>query len=109
VVANSRTITESPHPEVIAVPGDIADPATAEQLVAEAVTRFGHVGTLVVQLATQTDAVVAEQFISVVGMIDSPACLLRPAMVIRILKAPGHRHTQRSTARLSSSKACVEK
>ena len=30
VVANSRSITESEHAEVIAVPGDISDPAVAE-------------------------------------------------------------------------------
>jgi 2-polyprenyl-6-methoxyphenol hydroxylase-like FAD-dependent oxidoreductase len=60
-----------------------------------------------VLLAAQTDVVVAEQFLGVVGMIDSPACLLRPAIVIRILKAAGHRHAQRTKARLSSSEPVV--
>jgi NADP-dependent 3-hydroxy acid dehydrogenase YdfG len=36
VVANSRTIDESPHPEVASVTGDIADPRTAERIVDEA-------------------------------------------------------------------------
>ena len=47
VIANSRTITDSPRPEVVSVAGDIADPVTAERLVAEAVMRFGRVDTLV--------------------------------------------------------------
>lgn len=47
VIANARTMTESPHPEVVTVAGDIADPRTAERLVIEAVTRFGRIDTLV--------------------------------------------------------------
>jgi NAD(P)-dependent dehydrogenase (short-subunit alcohol dehydrogenase family) len=47
VIANSRTIADSPHPEVVSVAGDIVDPATAERIVTEAVARFGRVDTLV--------------------------------------------------------------
>jgi NAD(P)-dependent dehydrogenase (short-subunit alcohol dehydrogenase family) len=47
VIANSRTITDSPHPEVVTVAGDIADLTTAERLVIEAVARFGRIDTLV--------------------------------------------------------------
>ncbi|OBA83178.1 3-oxoacyl-ACP reductase [Mycobacterium sp. 1164966.3] len=47
VIANSRTIDHSPHPEVRTVAGDIADPATAERLVVEAATRFGRIDTLI--------------------------------------------------------------
>lgn len=47
VIANSRTIADSPHPEVLSVPGDIADPRTAERLVLEAVMRFGRIDTLI--------------------------------------------------------------
>lgn len=47
VIANSRTIAESPHPEVVSVAGDIADPSTAERLVLEAVMRYGHIDTLI--------------------------------------------------------------
>jgi NAD(P)-dependent dehydrogenase (short-subunit alcohol dehydrogenase family) len=47
VIANSRTIADSPHPEVVTVAGDIADPATAERLVIEAMGRFGRIDTLV--------------------------------------------------------------
>lgn len=48
-----------------------------------------------VMVAAQTDPIVAEQFLRVVGMIDSPARFLRPAMMLRIVKAGGHRHEKR--------------
>ncbi|MFJ4190852.1 SDR family NAD(P)-dependent oxidoreductase [Kitasatospora sp. NPDC089509] len=47
VVATSRGITPSDDAGVLAVPGDIADPATAERVVSAAVERFGRVDTLV--------------------------------------------------------------
>jgi NAD(P)-dependent dehydrogenase (short-subunit alcohol dehydrogenase family) len=47
VVANSRSITPSADARVATVPGDIADPATAEAIVTTAVERFGRVDTLV--------------------------------------------------------------
>ena len=47
VVANSRHITASSDPGVLAVPGDIADPETGARLVGQAVDRFGRVDTLV--------------------------------------------------------------
>jgi NAD(P)-dependent dehydrogenase (short-subunit alcohol dehydrogenase family) len=47
VVANSRSIRPSGDPHVATVPGDIADPAVAERVIAEAVRKFGRVDTLV--------------------------------------------------------------
>lgn len=47
VVATSRSITQGTDPDILAVPGDIADPATAERIVREAQARFGRVDTLV--------------------------------------------------------------
>ena len=47
VVANSRSIRPSDDPNVVTVPGDIADPAVAERVIAEAVDRFGRVDTLI--------------------------------------------------------------
>jgi NAD(P)-dependent dehydrogenase (short-subunit alcohol dehydrogenase family) len=47
VVANSRMITTSHDPGVLTIAGDIADPATAEQLVTGAFERFGRVDTLI--------------------------------------------------------------
>jgi NAD(P)-dependent dehydrogenase (short-subunit alcohol dehydrogenase family) len=47
VVANSRSIKPSSDPDILAVPGDIADPKTAERIVTEALTRFGRIDSLV--------------------------------------------------------------
>ena len=47
VVANSRSIKPSTDPDVLAISGDIADPATAQRIVADAIARFGRIDTLV--------------------------------------------------------------
>ena len=47
VVANSRSITASADPGVLAIAGDAADPATAERIFSEGVDRFGRIDTLV--------------------------------------------------------------
>ncbi len=47
VVANSRAIAPSSDPDVLTVAGDVADPATAERVVSEALKRFGRIDTLV--------------------------------------------------------------
>jgi NAD(P)-dependent dehydrogenase (short-subunit alcohol dehydrogenase family) len=47
VVANSRSIRPDGSADVLAVPGDIADPAVAERVISEAVLKFGRVDTLV--------------------------------------------------------------
>jgi NAD(P)-dependent dehydrogenase (short-subunit alcohol dehydrogenase family) len=47
VVASARVIRRSPDPDVVTVPGDIAEPATAARIVDAALDRFGRVDTLV--------------------------------------------------------------
>jgi len=47
VVATSRSIKQTGDEDILAVPGDIADPATAEAVVREAMARFGRIDTLV--------------------------------------------------------------
>jgi NAD(P)-dependent dehydrogenase (short-subunit alcohol dehydrogenase family) len=47
VVATSRSIQQTGDADIAAVPGDVADPATAEAVVREAVARFGRIDTLV--------------------------------------------------------------
>ena len=47
VVANSRSITPSNDPDVLTVPGDIAEPAVAERIIREGVAKFGRIDTLV--------------------------------------------------------------
>jgi NAD(P)-dependent dehydrogenase (short-subunit alcohol dehydrogenase family) len=46
VIATARSI-ESSDPGIVAVPGDIADPDTAERVIDEAVGRFGRIDTLI--------------------------------------------------------------
>ncbi|MYS24861.1 NAD(P)-dependent dehydrogenase, short-chain alcohol dehydrogenase family [Streptomyces sp. DvalAA-14] len=47
VVATSRSIGESQDRGVVAVQGDIADPATAERVIAAGLERFGRIDTVV--------------------------------------------------------------
>jgi NAD(P)-dependent dehydrogenase (short-subunit alcohol dehydrogenase family) len=47
VVATARTIKSSNDDDVLAVPGDIADPKTAERVISQGVARFGRIDTLV--------------------------------------------------------------
>jgi NAD(P)-dependent dehydrogenase (short-subunit alcohol dehydrogenase family) len=47
VVASARTIEPSGDPDLVTVAGDIADPATAGQIIGAALDRFGRVDTLV--------------------------------------------------------------
>jgi NAD(P)-dependent dehydrogenase (short-subunit alcohol dehydrogenase family) len=47
VVASARTIKPSQDPDLLAVAGDIADPATAGRIVGAALDRFGRLDTLV--------------------------------------------------------------
>lgn len=47
VVATSRSIKQTNDPDIVAVRGDIADPATAEAVTREAILRFGRIDALV--------------------------------------------------------------
>ena len=47
VVATARSIKPSSDEEILAVPGDIADWATAERVISEGVKKFGRIDTLV--------------------------------------------------------------
>lgn len=47
VVANSRSIKPSTESDVLAIAGDIGDPATAERIVAQTLDRFGRIDTLI--------------------------------------------------------------
>jgi NAD(P)-dependent dehydrogenase (short-subunit alcohol dehydrogenase family) len=105
VVANSRSITEGDDPGVLAVPGDIADPATAEQIVGQAVAHFGRVDTLVnnagIFLAkpfTEFDRADYERFIGVnlTGFFG-----ITQRVVARLLEQGGGGHIVTITATLA--------
>jgi NAD(P)-dependent dehydrogenase (short-subunit alcohol dehydrogenase family) len=72
VVATSRTITATDDPVVLAVDGDISDPATADRIVAEALEAFGRIDTLVnnagVFVSKPFIDYTAEEYAEVVGV-----------------------------------------
>jgi len=72
VVATSRTIKAAEDPVVLAVAGDISDPATADRIVAEALAAFGRIDTLVnnagVYVSKPFIDYTAEDFAEVVGV-----------------------------------------
>ncbi len=47
VVATSRSIRPSGEPDLLAVPGDIAEAETAQRVVAQTLDRFGRIDTLI--------------------------------------------------------------
>ncbi|WP_187977819.1 SDR family NAD(P)-dependent oxidoreductase [Mycetocola sp. JXN-3] len=47
VIATSRSIEQGTDPDVVAVSGDIGDPATAERAVRAAIERFGRIDTVI--------------------------------------------------------------
>ena len=47
VVANSRSIAASEDPDVLAVPGDLAEPGAGARVAEQALARFGRIDTLV--------------------------------------------------------------
>jgi NAD(P)-dependent dehydrogenase (short-subunit alcohol dehydrogenase family) len=72
VVATSRTIKAAEDPIVLAVAGDISDPATADLIVAEALEAFGRIDTLVnnagVYVSKPFIDYTAEEYAEVVGV-----------------------------------------
>jgi NAD(P)-dependent dehydrogenase (short-subunit alcohol dehydrogenase family) len=72
VVASARTIMPSQDPDLLAVAGDIADPATAGRIVGAALDRFGRIDTLVnnagVYLSKPFTDYAAADYATVVGV-----------------------------------------
>jgi NAD(P)-dependent dehydrogenase (short-subunit alcohol dehydrogenase family) len=72
VVANSRSITPSDDPLVLAVAGDIADPAVGARVVEQALSTFGRIDTLVnnagVFIAKPFTDYTAEDFALITGV-----------------------------------------
>lgn len=72
VVANSRSIKPSNDPDILSVPGDIADPAVAARIVREGVAKFGRIDTLVnnagVFLAKPFTQYTAEDYASAIAV-----------------------------------------
>jgi NAD(P)-dependent dehydrogenase (short-subunit alcohol dehydrogenase family) len=72
VVATARTIKAVADPAILAVDGDISEPATADRIVGEALESFGRIDTLVnnagVYLSKPFIDYSAEDFAAVVGV-----------------------------------------
>jgi NAD(P)-dependent dehydrogenase (short-subunit alcohol dehydrogenase family) len=72
VVATARTMKDVADPVILAVDGDISDPATADRIVGEALEAFGRIDTLVnnagVYLSKPFIDYTAEDFGAVVGV-----------------------------------------
>src|SRR5687768_6983307 len=71
VVATSRSIKPSTNPDVLAVAGDIGDPATGPRVIEAALEAFGRVDTLVnnagIFIASPFTSYTAEQYADVVS------------------------------------------
>jgi NAD(P)-dependent dehydrogenase (short-subunit alcohol dehydrogenase family) len=71
VVATSRSIRPGDNPDLLAIAGDIGDPATGPRVIEEAVRQFGRVDTLVnnagVFVASPFTGYTAEQYGDVVA------------------------------------------
>jgi NAD(P)-dependent dehydrogenase (short-subunit alcohol dehydrogenase family) len=72
VVASARAIGPFTDPEVLAVAGDIAEPATADAIVSAALERFGRIDTLVnnagVYLSKPFTDYTAQDYATIVGV-----------------------------------------
>jgi NAD(P)-dependent dehydrogenase (short-subunit alcohol dehydrogenase family) len=72
VLASARTIKPAEEPDLLTVPGDIAEPATADRIVEAALGRFGRIDTLVnnagVFLSKPFTQYTAEDYARLVGV-----------------------------------------
>jgi NAD(P)-dependent dehydrogenase (short-subunit alcohol dehydrogenase family) len=72
VVATARTMKPTEDPDLLTVDGDIAEPATADRIIGEALERFGRIDTLVnnagVYISKPFTDYTAEDYALVVGV-----------------------------------------
>jgi NAD(P)-dependent dehydrogenase (short-subunit alcohol dehydrogenase family) len=72
VVASGRTIRSAEDPDVLAVAGDIAEPATADRIIGAALDRFGRIDTLVnnagVSISRPFTRYTADEYARIVGV-----------------------------------------
>ncbi|KUM87885.1 MULTISPECIES: SDR family NAD(P)-dependent oxidoreductase [Streptomyces] len=111
VVATSRTIAPVDDADVLTVQGDIADPATAERVVAAAVERFGRVDTVVnnagVFVAKPFTAYTAEDYATVTGINVAGVFHLTQRAVPHLLAQGGGHIVNITTSLVDSADARV--
>lgn len=93
VVANSRQIKPLADPDVVAVGGDISEPATADRIINQALERFGHVNTLInnagVFISKPFTEYTAEDYALVVGVNLTGFYWLTQRVIAEMVKAGG--------------------
>ncbi|MFJ9711979.1 SDR family NAD(P)-dependent oxidoreductase [Streptomyces sp. NPDC101234] len=95
VVATSRTIAPADDADILTVQGDIADPATAERVVAAALERFGRIDTVVnnagIFVAKPFTDYTAEDYAAVTGInLDGFFHLTQQALPHLLAQGGGH-------------------
>ncbi|BCY11302.1 SDR family NAD(P)-dependent oxidoreductase [Actinoplanes sp. L3-i22] len=95
VVANSRTIPASDDPGVLAVPGDIADPAVGARVIEAGLTEFGRIDTVVnnagVFIAKPFTDYTADDFDAVAGVnLRGFVSVTQPAIAAMLEQGGGH-------------------
>jgi NAD(P)-dependent dehydrogenase (short-subunit alcohol dehydrogenase family) len=93
VVANSRTIKPSRDTKVLAVDGDISDPATTDQIVGRALDRFGRIDTLInnagVFISKPFTEYTADDYALVVGVNLTGFFMLTQRVIAEMVNAGG--------------------
>ncbi|WP_329596715.1 SDR family oxidoreductase [Streptomyces pseudovenezuelae] len=111
VVATSRTIAPVDDADVLTVQGDIADPTTAERVVAAAVERFGRIDTVVnnagVFVAKPFTAYTAEDYATVTGINVAGVFHLTQRAVPHLLAQGGGHIVNITTSLVDSADARV--
>jgi NAD(P)-dependent dehydrogenase (short-subunit alcohol dehydrogenase family) len=104
VVATARAIKPSEDPEVLAVDGDISEPATAERIIGGALGRFGRIDTLVnnagVYISKPFTDYTAEDYATITGVNLTGFFWLTQRAIAEMLKRGGG-HIVNMTATLA--------
>jgi NAD(P)-dependent dehydrogenase (short-subunit alcohol dehydrogenase family) len=95
VVATSRSIKPSDDPGVLAVPGDLADPAVAARVIQAAKAEFGRVDTLVnnagIFIAKPFTEYTGEDFDAITGInLRGFVAVTQPAVAAMLEQGGGH-------------------
>jgi len=95
VVATSRTIKPSDDPGVLAVPGDLADPAFAARVISAGLAEFGRIDTLVnnagVFIAKPFTEYTGEDFDQITGVnLRGFVAITQPAVAAMLQQGGGH-------------------
>jgi NAD(P)-dependent dehydrogenase (short-subunit alcohol dehydrogenase family) len=105
VVANARAIKPSGDPDVLAVEGDISQPATADRITGDALARFGRIDTLVnnagVFFSKPFTDYTAEDYALMVGVNLSGFFWLTRRVIAEMLKRNGGGHVVNISATLA--------